>query len=128
MTVELITKLLATAEAHFGKPQTEESRASIAEIWAKSPIANAPDDIAEKAFFDAIWKCTWQSQLLKEWQAAIEKAEGKREMTRRCLVAHTRMQRMKNIEYLYKSYHALGGNGTGTELYTRAKSLPLHAD
>lgn len=35
---------------------------------------------------------------------------------------------MKNIEYLYKSYHALGGNGTGTELYTRAKSLPLHAD
>lgn len=35
---------------------------------------------------------------------------------------------MKNIEYLYKSYHALGGNGTGTELYSRAKSLPLHAD
>ena len=29
---------------------------------------------------------------------------------------------------LYKSYHALGGNGTGTELYNRAKSLPLHAD
>lgn len=94
MTVELITKLLATAEAHFGKPQTEESRASIAEIWAKSPVVNAPDDIAEKAFFDVIWKCTWQSQLLKEWQAAIEKAEGEHEMTRRCLVAHTRMQRM----------------------------------
>ena len=35
---------------------------------------------------------------------------------------------MKNLEYLYKSYHALGGNGTGTELYNRAKSLPLHAD
>lgn len=35
---------------------------------------------------------------------------------------------MKNLEYLYKSYYALGGNGTGTELYNRAKSLPLHAD
>lgn len=35
---------------------------------------------------------------------------------------------MKNLEYLYKSYHALGGNGTGTELYNRAKSLPIHAD
>ena len=35
---------------------------------------------------------------------------------------------MKNLEYLYKSYHALGGNGTGTELYNRAKALPLHAD
>lgn len=35
---------------------------------------------------------------------------------------------MKNLEYLYRSYHALGGNGTGTELYNRAKALPLHAD
>lgn len=32
---------------------------------------------------------------------------------------------LKNIEYLYKSYHALGGNGTGTDLYNRVKALPL---
>ena len=32
---------------------------------------------------------------------------------------------LKNIEYLYRSYHALGGNGTGTELYNRVKSLPI---
>lgn len=94
MTVELMTKLLAKAESHFAKTLTNEQRADIAEIWAKSPVVNAPDDIAEKAFFDVIWKCTWQSQLLKEWQAAIEKAEGEREMTRRCLIAHARMQRM----------------------------------
>ncbi len=31
---------------------------------------------------------------------------------------------LKNLEYLYQSYHALGGNGTGTELYNRAKALP----
>ena len=35
---------------------------------------------------------------------------------------------LKNLEYLYKSYHALGGNGTGTELYTRAKGLPIKED
>jgi len=35
---------------------------------------------------------------------------------------------LKNVEYLYKSYHALGGNGTGTELYTRAKALPIRDD
>lgn len=35
---------------------------------------------------------------------------------------------LKNIECLYKSYHALGGNGTGTELYTRAKALPIRDD
>lgn len=32
---------------------------------------------------------------------------------------------LKNLEYIYKAYHALGGNGTGTELYNRAKALPL---
>ena len=32
---------------------------------------------------------------------------------------------MKNIEYLYRGYHALGGNGTGTELYERVKELKL---
>ncbi len=32
---------------------------------------------------------------------------------------------LKNLECLYNSYHALGGNGTGTELYTRAKGLPI---
>jgi hypothetical protein len=35
---------------------------------------------------------------------------------------------LKNIEYLYKSYHALGGNGTGTELYNRVKALPIKGD
>lgn len=34
-------------------------------------------------------------------------------------------EEMKNMEYLYKGYHALGGNGTGTELYERIKKLPL---
>lgn len=38
---------------------------------------------------------------------------------------HIDLDGLKNIEYLYKSYHALGGNGTGTELYNRVKALPL---
>lgn len=32
---------------------------------------------------------------------------------------------LKNLEYLYKSYHALGGNGTGTEIYEKCKDLPI---
>lgn len=35
---------------------------------------------------------------------------------------------LKNMEHLYKSYHALGGNGTGTELFERIKKLPLKED
>lgn len=32
---------------------------------------------------------------------------------------------MKDFEYLYNAYHALGGNGTGTEIYERVKNLPI---
>ena len=35
------------------------------------------------------------------------------------------VEAMKNVEYLYNSYHALGGNGTGTELFERVKHLKL---
>lgn len=35
---------------------------------------------------------------------------------------------LTNLEYLYRSYHNLGGNGTGTELYNRAKALPIKED
>ena len=35
---------------------------------------------------------------------------------------------LDNLEYLYASYHALGGNGTGTELYSRCKNLPLRKE
>jgi len=31
---------------------------------------------------------------------------------------------IQNLEYLYKPYHELGGNGTGTELFERVKSMP----
>ena len=34
-------------------------------------------------------------------------------------------EEIKNIEYLYESYHALGGNGTGTEIWERIKNLPV---
>ena len=35
---------------------------------------------------------------------------------------------LNNLTKLYESYHALGGNGTGTAIYERCKSLPLKPD
>lgn len=35
---------------------------------------------------------------------------------------------LNNVEHLYKAYHDLGGNGTGTELYSRCKSLPIRVE
>ena len=41
---------------------------------------------------------------------------------------HIDVDSLKNIEYLYRAYHALGGNGTGTELYARVQKLPIKED
>ena len=35
------------------------------------------------------------------------------------------VQDLDNLEYLYRGYSGLGGNGTGEELYKRCKSLPI---
>lgn len=91
MTVEMMTKLLADAEAYFGRPQTAENRASIAEIWANSSLKDVPDDMAYKTFHEVISECSWQSQLLPAWKKAIEKARGEQILVKRCLAARTRV-------------------------------------
>ena len=35
---------------------------------------------------------------------------------------------LDNLNMLYNAYSALGGNGTGTAIYNRAKELPLKSD
>lgn len=35
---------------------------------------------------------------------------------------------LNNLKYLYDSYHSQGGNGTGTELYKRARALPIRIE
>lgn len=35
---------------------------------------------------------------------------------------------LSNIEHMYKAYHALGGNGTGTALYEACQKLPQTLD
>lgn len=35
---------------------------------------------------------------------------------------------LDNLRGLYEVYHDLGGNGTGTELYKRVKTLPFEDD
>lgn len=38
---------------------------------------------------------------------------------------YTDAELLKNAEYMYNAYHALGGNGTGTTLYEKMKALPI---
>lgn len=39
---------------------------------------------------------------------------------------YTTLIEFDNITELYNAYHALGGNGTGTELYNKVRALPIH--
>ena len=38
---------------------------------------------------------------------------------------HISVEALDDFEHLYNAYHALGGNGTGTEIYKRVKELPM---
>ena len=48
---------------------------------------------------------------------------------RRCIAeGEVSVEELRNIESLYNAYHALGGNGTGTELYNRACGLRIKTE
>lgn len=35
---------------------------------------------------------------------------------------------LRNLDYLYRPYHAMGGNDICTELVERCKKLPIHLE
>lgn len=37
-------------------------------------------------------------------------------------------QALQNLDCVYSAYHALGGNGTGTQLYKRVQTLPIRSE
>lgn len=43
-------------------------------------------------------------------------------------ISHISTDELKNLEYLYDSYSALGGNGTCKKLYERCQSLEIIND
>lgn len=45
---------------------------------------------------------------------------------RQCIArGEVTVEELQNLEMLYTSYHALGGNGTGTALYEKVKALQI---
>lgn len=69
-----------------------------------------------------------ESAAVKEGMLAILHDRLYCECKRYLAQGHIDTDGLHNLEYIYKSYHALGGNGTGTELYNRAKGLPIKED
>lgn len=98
--------------------------------WIKSAIA--PVVAAVLATLAGAVKHIWKRQKAQdERQAAVEAGvQGllHSELYKECGACEQKgfatADDLKNLEYLYKPYHALGGNGTGTVLYERVKKLP----
>lgn len=65
---------------------------------------------------------------IKEGQLALLHDRIYQECTSCIATESITVSQMRNLEYLYRAYHALGGNGTGTELYNRAKALEIRED
>lgn len=102
--------------------------------------------ILQKYGFDALFgaitgglggavKCMWHRQKCQIGkQEALEKGVRgmlHNELYRMCIFCdhkgYADVQDRDNLEALYKPYHALGGNGTGTDLYNRTRALPVEA-
>lgn len=65
---------------------------------------------------------------IKEGLLAVLHDRLYNECTAWILRGYITVEALKNIEYLYSAYHALGGNGTGTELYNRVKALEIREE
>ena len=98
----MMTKLLADAEAYFGRPQTAEN-------WANSSLKDVPDKMAYKTFHEVISECSWQSQLLPAWKKAIEKAQGEQMLAKHCFAARTRMLKSRAERKLLGQANQNGG-------------------
>jgi hypothetical protein len=98
--------------------------------WAKAALASVTAAVVA-AFTGALKYLYSRQKAQTARQEAVE--EGVQgllhsELYKECGVCEKKgfatADDLKNLEYLYKPYHALGGNGTGTVLYERVKKLP----
>jgi hypothetical protein len=82
--------------------------AAVKHLWnkqkAQAERQQAIEDGVKALLFDKILKCCLDCEAKES--ASVKDRE--------------------NLEMLYNSYHALNGNGTGTDLYNMVKALPLN--
>lgn len=69
-----------------------------------------------------------EQRLIKEGVVAILHNQLYQSCHQHIVKGNISITELKNIEYLYRSYNALGGNGTGTEIYNRCRKLQIIND
>lgn len=97
-----------------------------------------PDDERDKKIIALEKRADEAERQAERIEGLAKESEDQREAL--CAILHDRiyslcmcyikqgwidMDGLRNLEYLYRAYHREGGNGTGTELFNRAASLPM---
>lgn len=65
-----------------------------------------------------------RQKAVEEGLKALLKSEIRREYKELETKEYISIADLDNVEGLYKPYHAMGGNGTGTELVERIRNMP----
>jgi len=65
-----------------------------------------------------------RQKAVEEGLKALLKAEIRREYKELETKEYISIADLDNVEGLYEPYHAMGGNGTGTELVERIRNMP----
>lgn len=102
----------------------------IAKYWVEfilTLITSGSAYVLKKVYSDFKKEKTEQN-ILKEGMVALLHNSLFRNCEQYIAKGEITVNELDNLETLYKSYHALGGNGTGTALYERCKSLSLKAN
>lgn len=79
-------------------------------------------------FGKELWKTVQEQKALKQGVKSLLHDRIYQSCTYYLTQGRIDLDGLTNIGFLYESYHSLGGNGTGTNLYKRVQQLPMRED
>ena len=99
----------------------------VKEYWLEALFTGALSllSLLTKRLYNKLKQELTTQKLLKEGMIAILHDRLYHLCTKFIEKGEITVDELENLEYLYKSYNNLGGNGTGTALFNRCKDLKI---
>lgn len=72
MTDKKLMELLVVIDDHYGRIRSKEERMADTKIYIQA-FGAIPDEIVEKALYNAFTQCRYQNQLVVDWCAEVKK-------------------------------------------------------
>lgn len=130
MTIQCLERLVKLIDNHFGKQRTKDERAADLAIYATA-FKDVPDELAERALYNAFAVCRYQPQLIVDWNMAIREIQvkGKPSVAEMWLQAKRTAKKISDNTYYARTggiILAPGKKKTPMELYRENEEL-FHA-